>query len=227
VTQEELGAKASVSRGFVSKVERGLTHASDLGRLEAVCRALGAELDVRVRWRGEGLDRLLDEAHADLVEQVVRMLEPLGWETALEVTFNDFGDRGSVDVLAWHAATRSLLIVEVKSVIADAQATLAPLDRKTRIGWKIGRSRGWEAASVSRLLVLWDASMNRRRIQRLGTTFETAFPLRGRAVRPWLREPEATVSALLFLPNATRGSARRRATGRMRVRKAKPARTSR
>jgi hypothetical protein len=55
-------------------------------------------LDVRVRWRGEGLDRLLDEGHATVVDRLVALLESLGWQTWLEVTFNDYGDRGSIDV---------------------------------------------------------------------------------------------------------------------------------
>ena len=215
--QADVAAAARVSRGFVSNVERGLI-GGDIGRLDAVCRALGADLDVRVRWRGEGLDRLLDEAHADLVERTVTMLRGAGWETGIEVTFSEFGERGSIDVLGWHATSASLLVVEVKSIVGDAQATLMPLDRKTRLGRKIVASRGWEPTSVSRLLIVWDSSANRRRIARLGSTFDAAFPVRGREVRRWLRGPTAPISALLFLPDAAAGSTRRRATGRLRVR---------
>ncbi|HEX8025704.1 MAG TPA: helix-turn-helix transcriptional regulator, partial [Candidatus Limnocylindrales bacterium] len=154
LTQAETAHRAGVSRPYVSRIERGLIGSTDFDSVERVCRALGADLDVRVRWRGEGLDLLLDEAHATLVDLVVRLLGPLGWTTALEVTFNAYGERGSIDVLAWQPTTRALLVVEVKSVFADAQGTLLPLDRKARLGRAIAADRTWEAASVSRLLVL-------------------------------------------------------------------------
>lgn len=219
--QADVAIASRVSRAFVSKVERGLIRHSDLDRLERLCQALGADLEVRVRWRGEGLDLLLDEAHAEIVERVVELLRAAGWETAVEVTFNEFGERGSIDVLGWHAAERAMLIVEVKSVIGDAQATLMPLDRKARLGPKIGRLRGWEPATVSRLLIVSEGSMNRRRIDRLEGMFATAFPVRGRAVRRWLVQPTAAIAGLLFLPDSTPGSARRRATGRQRVNRPK------
>jgi transcriptional regulator with XRE-family HTH domain len=217
--QLDLAVAAGVSRQFISNAERGVIRHSDLERLEHVCQALGAELDVRVRWRGEGLDLLLDEAHADLVERIVALLHAERWETALEVTFNEYGERGSIDILAWHRATKTLLVVEVKSVVADAQATLMPLDRKARLAPKVGQRLGWESRAVSRLLVVWDLSVNRRRLERLEAMFATAFPLRGRSVRRWLRRPEGSVSALLFVANATRGGTTRRATGRLRVRR--------
>src|SRR5437762_8821226 len=147
-----------------------------ISRLERTCQALGADLEVRIRWRGEGLDRLLDDSHAALVDRMVGELRVAGWDAALEVTFNEFGDRGSVDIAGWHPRTRSILIVEVKSVVADAQGTLLPLDRKTRLGSKIGRSRGWEIDSVSKLLVIADGSTNRGRVARLASMFDAALP---------------------------------------------------
>ena len=197
---------------------------SDLDRLERICQALGADLDVRIRWRGEALDRLLDEAHATLVDRMVGELRAAGWDAALEVTFNEFGDRGSVDIAAWHPGTRSILIVEVKSVVADAQGTLLPLDRKTRLGTQIGRSRGWEIESVSKLLVIADGSTNRRRVARLASMFDAALPVRNREVRRWLRSPGGAIAGLLFLPDAPTGSVRRRSAARQRVNRPSKAR---
>jgi transcriptional regulator with XRE-family HTH domain len=141
-TQEELALAARVSRQFVSDVECGRVRGASVERLERVCRALDAELDVRVRWRGEGLDRLLDESHADLVADTVRLLQAAGWTTVVEVSFNEFGERGSVDVRGWHEASRSLLVIEDKSIVGDAQGTLIPLDRKQRLGPRIARQFG-------------------------------------------------------------------------------------
>src|SRR5580765_8972595 len=85
--------------------------------------ALDARVSCRLTWNGEELDRLLDAAHAAVVEQVVRRLAAEGWVAATEVSFNEYGERGSIDVLGFHPATRCLLVVEVKSVIPDVQAT--------------------------------------------------------------------------------------------------------
>ena len=198
-------------------MERGLIGDVDLDHLDRMCNALGADIDLRIRWRGEGLDRLLDEAHATLVDHVVRELQGLGWETAVEVTFNDYGDRGSVDVLGWHQVAGALLVVEVKSVVPDAQATLMPLDRKARLGRKIGLVRGWEAVTVSRLLVVADRPINRRRIARLASTFEAAFPARGRSIRRWLRVPVGSIAGLWFLSDSPARGVRRASAARLRV----------
>ena len=55
------------------------------------------------------------------------------------------GERGSIDILAWHPLTRVLLVIEIKSVVPDIQATLAGLDRKVRPRSAIGEERGLAA----------------------------------------------------------------------------------
>lgn len=224
--QVDVAERARLSRSYVSKVERGLLGTTDFEPVERLCRTLGADLDVRVRWRGEALDRLLDEAHADLVDATLRLLRAGGWEVAVEVTFNHYGERGSVDILGWHAPTRSLLVVEIKSVIADAQATLMPLDRKQRLAAEIGRGLGWVPMECSRLLVVADTSANRQRVARVASIFDVALPVRGKAVRRWLSTPAGVISALLFLRDSTGGSTTRCATGRQRVRAVERTRTA-
>ena len=215
--QVDLARASDVARSVISRIELGAIASTRLESVESICAALGADLDIRVRWHGEGLDRLLDQEHAGLVERFVALLHEAGWEVAVEVTFNVFGDRGSVDVLGWHEATRSLLIGEIKSVIADAQGTLGPLDRKARLGLRIGQSRSWEPAAVSKLLVVRDGSTNRRRIGELASTFETALPARGAEFRRWMRAPAGAIAALMFLPDAPRKGTRRAGRGWQRV----------
>ena len=223
--QVDLAEKAGVSRMLVSDIELGKLQDHDIDDIDGICRALGAELDVRVRWRGEGLDRLLDEAHAILVDRIVAELRAAGWEVAVEVTFNVYGDRGSVDVFGWHPKTASVLIVEVKSVVPDAQGTLLPLDRKARLAPGIARERNLTAKSVSRLLVVGDRTVNRRRIGRLSAMFDAALPTRGHAARRWLRAPAGTLSGLLYLSDSPIGGIRRTGTGRLRVNRPRKAST--
>ena len=188
-----------------------------IGDVEAACVALGADLEVRARWHGEGLDRLLDSTHAHLVELMVQMLGDVGWEAGVEVSFNRYGERGAIDVLGWHATSRALLVVEVKSVVPDAQAMLSEHDRKARLAEVIGRSRGWNALQVGRLLVIADSSTSRRRVLALPGTFAAAYPDRAIAVRRWLRRPQGALSGLLFLSDSHGTGTRRRSTARERV----------
>jgi hypothetical protein len=158
--------------------------------LERVAQALGSRVNVRLDWNGEALDRLLDADHARVVESVVRQLRAWGWEVATEVTFAMGGERGSVDVLARHLATATLLVVEVKTVVPDVQGMLAAFDRKVRLGLAIGRQRGWDGRAVGRLLVITDGRTTRRRVLAHAETFDSTVPARTAAVRRWLAEPD-------------------------------------
>lgn len=226
--QEDLAAEAKVSRAKVCRVETGRFVRMPVGDLAAIAAALGADLDVRLRWRGELLDRLLDGAHASLGTAVVEHLRRLGWETAVEVTFAIGAERGSVDILAWHESTRTLLVVEVKSVIPDVQSMLASHDRKLRLGRRIGLARGWDPRQVARLLVVGESSTSRARVRRFHAVFDAAYPVQGQAVRRWLAAPghggggsaaSGSVSGLLFLQYVHPLSGMSGPAARQRVRK--------
>ena len=168
----------------------------------AVAAALDAYLSLRLLFHGEALDRLRDRRHAGLVERLIGLLRSLDWEVASEVSFNHFGERGSIDILAFHPASRSLLVIEVKTVVPDVGGMLTVLDRKVRLAPEIARERGWTATSVSRLVVLPEESTARRRVSRHAATFSNALPERNLDVRNWLRGPVGTMSGLLFLSTA-------------------------
>jgi len=175
-----------------------------------------------LRWRGEQLDRLLDEAHASTVAAVVVRLGRLGWTSQLEASFSIWGERGSIDVLAWHPATRALLVVEVKSVVPDLQATLHELDRKVRLATEIGGRFGWQPMVVARLLVIAESPTSRGRVRRSAVVLDAALPDRGPCVRSWLREPSGPLHGLLFLSNAAQAHTRRPTWRRERVHRPNP-----
>lgn len=178
--------------------------------VERMAEALGARLSIRVYWHGDELDRLLDAAHAGIVDQVVAILVANGWEVIPEATFNNFGERGSIDVLAWHPGHRALLVIEVPSVVPDVQALLAGVDRKVRIAPAIAEERGWRVRTVSKLIVLPDDRTARRRIEAFAATFDRAFPARTRALRRWMANPTEAISGILFLPATQRTDPRHR-----------------
>jgi transcriptional regulator with XRE-family HTH domain len=92
LTQEELGAKARVSRGVVARIEQGHADRVTIATLDALAAELGARFVARLSWKGEALDRLLDAAHASIVEQVIQLLQGYGWLTSPEVSFSEYGD---------------------------------------------------------------------------------------------------------------------------------------
>ena len=212
-TQQQLAARAGVSRSTLQRVERG--GAEDVtGRvLRAIATALGARFEQRLLWQGEALDRLLDQDHAAIVERVVRWLRAEGWIVHPEATFSIAGERGSIDVLAYHAESGTLLVVEVKSVLPDMQGLLAGIDRKARIAPAIARDRGWRVRRTARLVVLPGDSTTRRRVERHAATLDAALPTRTVGVRRWVRNPGTELAGILFLPRPARGGSRQRVAG--------------
>jgi transcriptional regulator with XRE-family HTH domain len=210
-TQETLAGEARVSRGAVQRIERGEADAFTGDHLRRIAVALGARFEQRLLWQGEALDRLLDEGHARLVERVIRWLHAEGWEVVPEATFAVGSERGSIDILAWHAETRTLLVIEVKTVVPDMQGLLAGVDRKARVAPSIARSRGWRATAVGRLVVLPDDRTSRRRVAQHAATLEAALPARTREVKRWVRHPSGAIAGIAFLPDDRGVGARHRA----------------
>jgi transcriptional regulator with XRE-family HTH domain len=220
--QADLAVSARVSRAMVSRIELGHADEVTIGAIETITKALAARVELAVSWQGEGLDRLLDADHATLVDRVARALRALEWDVAIEVSFNIRGERGSIDILAFHPTTRVVLVVEVKSVVPDLQAMVFTLDRKTRLAVEIARGRGWPAERSGRILVVADGRTTRRRVATHAALFDAAFPARSAAVKRWLRNPNETqaFSGIWFLANARGVSARQKVAGPSRTRRA-------
>ncbi len=199
--QADVATRAGVSQQLVSKVERGRSGQLSNRTLRRIFASVDADVVTFVRWRGGELDRLLDEGHAALVGRIASLLRHRGWDVLTEVTYSDFGERGSIDVLAWHPARRVLLVVEVKTEITSSEELLRRHDAKVRLGPKIALDRfGSTPTSTARLLVLGESQANRNRFARLGDVVRSAYPSMPRDVRRWLSDPsERLVGGVLFL----------------------------
>jgi len=198
----ELARRAGVGQSTLSLVERGHLDRLALRTVRSIFGAAGASYDGVVTWRGGQLDRLLDAGHAAIVEQMVALLRAYGWDVATEVSFNRFGDRGSIDVLALHIGASTALVVEVKTELTAIEETVRRLDVKVRIGADVARERfGSRPRHVGRLLVLPDTTAARQRVAAFPATFAIALPARTAAVRRWLRDPsvDAGTAGILFL----------------------------
>ena len=121
-----------------------------------------------------------------------------------------YGDRGSIDVLAFEPVSGALLVVEVKTVITDVGATLMVLDRKMRHARALAATRGWHARTLGRILVLPETRTARRRVDAHGATFRNAFSARNVEVKRVARPlPAGAISGLLFLSSTPHTGAQR------------------
>lgn len=223
--QVDVAARAGVHRSTVGLIERGGVSGVSVDVLRRVFEAVGGRVDIRPLWRGAQLDRLLDEEHAQLGAAWKSRLELWTWLVRAEVSFNRYGERGRIDLLAWHPGLRVLLVIEIKTDMVDAQGLLGPLDVKTRLAPLIAAELGWRnAARVVPMLLFKDTSTIRRRVKRVSPLF-SEFDLVGRAAVSWLHTPtlEQRPSGLLvFSDLAYDGVVRAKSVGRDRVRVPKP-----
>ena len=218
--QTDVADRAGLSQSAVCRVERGQLDHLTLRTLRRVLQALEMDLELVPRWRGGDLDRLADEDHARLAKLIAALLEALGWEVRVEVSFSVYGERGSMDLLAWHPSTRTLLVVEVKTTLTSVEETLRRHDMKVRLAPTVASERfGWSARTAARLLVLPDAMTERRRVGRHDGVFARAYPLRGREARAWLRSPAGAAGLLVFLSDIRDRTGRGRVGPRRRVRR--------
>jgi transcriptional regulator with XRE-family HTH domain len=197
--QEDLACAAGVSRSTVSRLERGGAASLRLASVAAVATALGGRVRLVVQADGADGDRMLASRHAALHEDVARYLRGVGgWEVAPEVTFSVYGERGSIDIFARHAASRTLLVIELKTELVDANELLATLDRKVRLAERIARGRGWIPAVVTSWVVMAEGRTNRRRVGAHREMLRGALPADGRSVGTFLAAPSGQLRALSF-----------------------------
>ena len=217
--QDDLAAAAGVSRALVALAESGAIERLTVRSVRRIAAPLEMRMPFAPLWNGGEADRLRDRDHARLVDDVVTVLRRYGWEVIVEWTFSHYGERGSIDIVAWHPGSRTLLVVEVKTRIFDVQSLIAGVDRKARLGDQLFRAeRGWVPTAVGRLVVVPELTASRTVVARHGSVFESAFPGRSREVRRWLRRPSGGMSGIWFLSSANRIGGNQVRVGRQRVR---------
>jgi DNA-binding XRE family transcriptional regulator len=194
-SQAALGRELGVSQQQVSRLEHDVRKVR-MGLLERWTTELGGYLHLEVRVSGERA--LTDAAHAALQNSMAAALRDFGWIVEPEVSFNHFGDRGRVDLLATHRARGILLVVEVKSRILDVQDILGRLDVKTRVARGLAAQLGWRVNAVVPMLVVREDRTSRRRVAEHDALF-ARFELRGRAARAWIRATPPTIPRGILL----------------------------
>jgi transcriptional regulator with XRE-family HTH domain len=230
--QDDLAAATNVSRAQIGRIEHGQADAIQLRTLRHVCAALEIRVDLVPRWRGADLDRMLSSRHAVLAESVVEALrrDSPEWQVFPEVSFSIWGERGVIDLLAWHPGRRALLVIELKTELVDVGETLGTMDRKQRLAAQIAAECGWDAGTVSGWIILAAGRTNERRLATFRSTLRAAYPADARQAGAWLRDPVGSVAALSIWHEAAPRSNQTGSTklgGVQRVRRRSPTATAR
>lgn len=221
-TQQQVAERAGISRAAYCEMEHGRLGRAPLDKV----RTVGAVLEVRLRlgpsWRGAAADIVMSSRHARMAEAVTQVLIAAGWEVRPEVSFNWYGERGVVDLIAWHAPTRTVLLIELKTELADVNDLLATTDRRRRLAARIVEPFGWQPQFVAQWVAIARSRTNERRVRAHRSLLRAAFPADGRAVTGFLARPGRILAALSFLPDVSGSSAGRGTAPRFRVRRARP-----
>jgi len=215
----DLAAAAHVGSTACSLMERGYAGRLSVRTARSIAAAVDLPLNWDIGWQRQEIDRLLDADHSALAALCSERLEKHGWIVRSEVSFNRFGDRGRIDLLAYHPVERVLLVIEIKTVLVDAQALLGSLDVKARISPTVAHEIGWRPRHVVPAIVMLDGTTQRRHLVALGPLF-SRYSLRGRDAATWLRRPTGAPTGILTFTElpSNAGSDVRRA-GRRRVRR--------
>lgn len=204
----------------MSRLERGHARELAVDQLVRIAEALEILLKLTASWQGGDLDRLVNARHAALHESIARwFLGQPGWQIVPEVSYSIFGERGVIDILAWHAETRTLLVIELKTEIVDVNDLMGRVDQKRRLAAEVAGERGWRPVTVAAWVIVADSSTNRRCVARHATVLRAAFPSDGRTMASWVAKPAGAVAGLSFWADARLGSTNKRLATIKRVRR--------
>jgi len=189
-----------VPREDVIEVEAGHVGRVELDRTRRMFEAVGGRAQLTAWWNGAAADRLLDERHAAYIERGVQVYRRRDWDPAVEVSFSEYGERGSIDIFAGRQAFRAIAVNEIKADIGSFEEMHRVLDVKERLAPRIAERRfGWRPAVVGRILILPGTSAMRRLVERHASTMDAIYPARTREIKAWLREPTRSIRGVWFM----------------------------
>ena len=189
LTQEEISIATAIPVRDVRDLETGRISRVAYGR----ARRLFAEVDARARlavwWKGAAADRLLDHLHATLVEASGRLMGSYAWQSLTEVTYSEFGERGSIDLFGHRRELSAVAVCEVTSAFGSLEEPICQ------------QRFGWTPQNIARLLIVPDLTSTRGVVAAHGVTMDTLYPARGREIRRWLRRPQGSLGGIWFVSN--------------------------
>jgi DNA-binding XRE family transcriptional regulator len=153
ITQQELASAVGASRSHIAGIETGRVNPS-LDLVMRIGEALGVDLQL-VGQRPVIIDpRSGDLVHARCSGYVDRRFHRAGWLTRREVEVVHARSHGWIDLLAFHPATGTLVIVEVKTRLDDLGAIERQMAWYERTAADTALRFGWRPKAVTSWLLL-------------------------------------------------------------------------
>lgn len=188
-SRRELARRAKVSRQLVDLVE----NAAITPTLDTVARlfdplGIEAELVTRSPFLIDG-GRQGDAAHSRCGAYVHRRLQAARLTVRREVEIVHGRTHGWIDLLALEPATRTAVVVEIKTQLDNLgriERTIAWYEREAGTA---SRRLGWRPSRVVSWLILLATDSVDARLSENRATLALAFPARASALDAWLRDP--------------------------------------
>lgn len=180
-SQRELARRAEIAQSTVCRIERATLGDLTLDTAALNLDVLGVRvsLDLRAPFIA-GRERQRDAGHARCVAYVARRLRRLGWTVLTEVEIVTGSSHGWVDGLAYRESDGLMLVIEVKTELADIGRLQRQVSWYERAAWDAAHRRGWRPRhAISAALVL----ATEQAIERIGDNRELlrqSFPLDAR-----------------------------------------------
>ncbi len=197
LTQSSLASSSGISPQMVAAIESAGANPS-VGVVMSVLDQLGLDLELIVRERAVVLTatpRRQDAGHSMCSGHVQRRISALpGWELRREVRIDSGRYHGWIDLLAFHAESGTLVIIEIKTRFDDLGALERTLDWYVREAAGAARRFGWH----TRRIVPWVLALATDEVETSmrtdRTVIDAAFPGRAGAMDELLADPGALVS---------------------------------
>lgn len=199
MTQQQLADAIGVTRGYVAMVEGGRANPS-LDIVERIGDALGLELRLVGRTPVTiGRERQRDLVHARCSGYVERRLRKASLAVAREVELVHGRMHGWIDLLAFDARTRTVVIVEIKTRLDDLGVIERQLGWFERRAFEVARDLGWHPRRLSAWLLLLASDDVDAAIRANRESLGTAFPMRAPEMLASLEGTSARVGRGLAL----------------------------
>jgi transcriptional regulator with XRE-family HTH domain len=174
-TQRRLSRRSGVPQSRISLIERRLASDLRVSEIEALCAALSIEYRVDFR-TPDIVARPADLVHARCSAGVSRRLEAMNWRTAREVEVGTGRIRGWIDILAFDERTGTVLVVEIKTEVADFGSIERTIGWYERSAWTAARTLGWGPRRVTSALLVLHTEVNDAAIRSSRSAFRSTFP---------------------------------------------------
>jgi transcriptional regulator with XRE-family HTH domain len=208
-TQRELAARAATSQSTVARAELARLEQVPLPDLARMFDAMDARLQVSVS-APMIVDRRRqrEPVHARTGSYVHRKQAAAGWSVVPEVEVHGVRAHGWIDLLAFHAASRTALVDEIKTDLHDIGGLGRQVAWYEREAWHVARGLGWRPRRIVTVVFVLLTQANDDRIRQNRDVLRDMLPGRALDVAALLHAPETAPNlrrALVMVDPLRRG----------------------